>query len=296
MKKIIVGSRDSKLAVAQTKLVIERLKKYNELAIEIKTFRTSGDMLSTQSVDQVTTKGLFVKELDEALREKKIDLAVHSLKDMPMEVAEDLPIVALMKRGDPRDVAVFRKGVYDGRNHFTAMKVGTSSVRRSIQFMSLYHEAKVEAVRGNVLTRLKKLESGQYDALILAAAGLKRLGLEDRIGMYFDVDEIMPAAGQGILAVQARKGMDVSFLNEINEEDTMVVAKAERAYVKELNGGCESPVAAYGEIKNNKLYLSGLFYREDTDQFYKETVIGSKDDPEAFGRDFAAYMRRRYRN
>lgn len=297
MREIIVGSRESKLAMAQTNLVVEKIKRENpEISIKVKPFTTSGDRVMAQSVDEVVGKGVFVKELEEALYDKQIDIAIHSMKDVPMEVEKDLPIVALYKRGDPREVVVFRKGLYDGKNHFTGMKVGTSSKRRKLQFEYMYREARVVPVRGNVLTRLKKLSEGECDALLLAAAGLKRLGRSDLIDMYFDVEEILPAAGQGALAVQARAGMDVSFLRGINDPDTVEAVKAERAYVKELSGGCESPVAAYAEIKNEKVYLSGLYYREDTNQFYKETVIGRKGEPEKLGKEFAAYMRKRYKN
>ncbi|MDO5519133.1 MAG: hydroxymethylbilane synthase [bacterium] len=297
MNKLVVGSRESKLAIAQTKLVIAQLQKEDPtLEVEIKTFKTSGDRLQTQSVDMVTNKGLFVKELEEALCEEKIDFAVHSLKDIPMEVPEKLPIVAMPKRGDPRDVVVFKKGCFDGLNHFRNMRVGTSSIRRRVQLQALYKEARVEEVRGNIITRLRKLEDGEFDAILLAAAGLQRVGLENRIGMYFETDEILPAAGQGVLAIQARKETDASLLQAINDQETAMIATAERAYVKELGGSCTSPVAAYGQIKNNKLYLSGLFYREDTNHFYKETIIADKEDPEASGVSFAKYMRKRYRS
>ncbi|MDO5293911.1 MAG: hydroxymethylbilane synthase [bacterium] len=296
MKRLVVGSRESELAIAQTNLVIAKLKKeYPALEVEVKTYKTSGDRLQTQSIDVLTNKGLFVKELEEALLEGEIDFAVHSLKDMPMDVPEELPIVAVTKRGDPRDVVVFKEGSFDGLNHFPNMRVGTSSMRRKIQFQALYKEARVEEIRGNIMTRLKKLEDGEFDAVLLAAAGLQRVGLENRIGMYFEVDEILPAAGQGVLAIQAKREEDNSLLQAINDEETFLIATAERAYVNELGGPCTSPVTAYGEIKTHKLYLTGLYYREDTNHFYRETIIADREAPEASGVSFAKYMRRRYR-
>lgn len=274
-----IGSRESKLAVAQTNLVIEEIKKKRpDIQIELVTFKTTGDKILHKTLDKVGGKGLFVKELDQALMDGRIDLAVHSLKDVPMEENEELPIVAYVKRGDPRDVLVLQnsseqEGIYKNeKDAFWLSCVGTSSMRRKLQLQKLWGTAQVKSVRGNIHTRLKKLEDGEYHALILAAAGLIREGLEKKISYYFEPEEMLPAAGQGILAVQCRKDFPEEEIMWLNDRETEIAAKAERGFVRALNGGCSSPVAAYAKVKENEICLRGLYYRE-SDGFW---TIGEK--------------------
>ena len=204
--KIIIGSRESKLAVLQSEMVRDYIKEKNpEMEVEILTMKTTGDIILDRTLDKVGGKGLFVKELDKALMDGRSILSVHSLKDMPMEVPEELPLLAFSRREDPRDVLVLPEGV---SKLDKSKPLGCSSLRRTLQLKKLYPDMEVKSIRGNLQTRLRKLDEGQYSALILAAAGLKRLGLESRINRYFTEDEIIPAAGQGILAVQGRKGED----------------------------------------------------------------------------------------
>ena len=193
-RKIVVGSRESRLAIIQTEKVMEHIRRsHPEIELEMMTMETTGDKRLDVTLDQIGGKGLFVKELDKALLDGRIDLAVHSLKDMPMDESKVIPIVRYSPREDVRDVLVLPKGVeeWDGRGI-----IGCSSFRRRIQAERLFKEAEFRSIRGNVITRLEKLDRGEYDALILAAAGLKRLGLEYRISRYFSMDEILPAAGQ----------------------------------------------------------------------------------------------------
>lgn len=226
-----------------------------------------------RTLDKIGGKGLFVKELDMALMEKRSDISVHSLKDMPMEVPRELPVLAYSKREDPRDVLVLPKG----KTEIDFSKpIGCSSLRRILQLQSLYPQAKFESIRGNVQTRLRKLDEGLYSATILAAAGLKRLGLEERISRYFSVEEMLPAAGQGILAVQGRAGEDYSWLSDYQDEDAKDAALAERGFVKRLDGGCTSPVAAYARIQGEKLILTGLYYSESKKIYRKKTVTGDR--------------------
>ena len=210
MRKVIIGSRESKLAVIQSEMVKAYIEEHAPMTqVEILTMKTTGDKILDKTLDKIGGKGLFVKELDKALLEKKSDISVHSLKDMPMEVPSELPLVAFSKREDPRDVLVLPQG----ETELDLTKpIGCSSQRRILQLKSIYPNAVCKSVRGNVQTRLSKLDSGEYSALILAAAGLKRLGLENRISRYFEPEEMIPAAGQGILAVQGRAGEDVSCL------------------------------------------------------------------------------------
>lgn len=274
MKKIRIGSRESRLAVIQSEMVMEYLKeKFPDGDISILTMKTTGDKILDRTLDKIGGKGLFVKELDMALMDRRSDISVHSLKDMPMEVPDELPVLAYSKREDPRDVLVLPKG----KTEIDFSKpIGCSSLRRILQLQSLYPQAKFESIRGNVQTRLRKLDEGLYSATILAAAGLKRLGLEERISKYFSVDEMLPAAGQGILAVQGRIGEDYSWLEDYQDEDAKDAALAERGFVKRLDGGCTSPVAAYARIEEETLILTGLYYSERKKIYKKKTVKGDR--------------------
>ena len=291
-KRIVIGSRKSRLAVIQTKSVADYIEKtHPELDVEIRTLETTGDKRLDVTLDKIGGKGLFVKELDKALLDGKIDLAVHSLKDMPMEESRELPIAAFSRREDARDVLILPKGVkrWDKKG-----RIGCSSFRRRIQGKRLFPEAEFRSIRGNVITRLEKLDAGEYDALILAAAGLLRLGLEERIHQYFSVEEILPAAGQGILAVQGRKGEDYSFLQGYGDLSSAYIAKGERAFVRFLGGGCSSPVAAYGSIQSGKLVLKGLYHIEGTENYAIGHIEGKMAEAEELGTSLAEKMRKRY--
>lgn len=292
--KIIIGSRESKLAVLQSEMVRDYIKEKNpEMEVEILTMKTTGDIILDRTLDKVGGKGLFVKELDKALMDGRSILSVHSLKDMPMEVPEELPLLAFSRREDPRDVLVLPEGVSELDK---SKPLGCSSLRRTLQLKKLYPDMEVKSIRGNLQTRLRKLDEGQYSALILAAAGLKRLGLESRINRYFTADEIIPAAGQGILAVQGRKGEDYSFLNGYCDEEAWAAGRAERAFVKLLDGGCSSPVAAHAEISGDELYLRGLYYNEKDGSYVTGTLRGDKADAESLGRELAETLRKKGEN
>lgn len=202
MSKLIIGSRESRLAVVQAELVRDMLMRAHPgLEVEIKTYKTTGDMILDRTLDKVGGKGLFVKELEKALADGRVDILVHSCKDVPMEVDEKIPLVGAVKREDARDVLVLPEGAAELD---LSRPFGCSSRRRAIQLLRLYTGCTVKPVRGNVLTRLEKLDRGEYGALVLAAAGIKRLGLEERISKYFDAGEIIPAACQGIRHVTIR--------------------------------------------------------------------------------------------
>ena len=280
-KKVVIGSRESKLAVLQSQMVKDYIvSKYPEIDVEILTMKTTGDKILDRTLDKIGGKGLFVKELDRALLEGRSQLSVHSLKDMPMEISEKLPILAFSKREDVRDVLVLPK---DCETLEPSKPIGCSSLRRKLQLKEIYPDMQVKSIRGNLQTRLEKLDNGEYSALVLAAAGLKRLGLENRISRYFDTEEMIPAAGQGILAVQGMDGLDYEFLEGYDDLQARQAATAERAFVKYLNGGCTSPVAAYGEIENGQLKLTGLYYEEETGHYLKGSKIGSLSETEKLG-------------
>ena len=230
--KLRVASRESRLAVIQSQQVMETLAQLHpELELELVTMKTTGDRILDRTLDQIGGKGLFVRELDETLRSGRAELSVHSCKDLPMEEPADLPLLAFSCREDPRDALVLPRGV---QALDRTRPVGCASLRRTLQFQVLYPDARVEPVRGNVLTRLRKLDEGQFSALILAVAGLRRLGLEERISRIFTPEEMLPAAGQGILAVQGRMDLDPACLAGLDDPD------AGRRLLRAYGGLCPS--------------------------------------------------------
>lgn len=269
---IVIGSRDSKLAVVQSDMVIEFLKAaHPACTVELATFKTTGDKILDRRLDQIGGKGLFVKELDAALRAGECDYTVHSCKDLPMDIPEDLPLVCFSAREDPRDVLVFPHGASEPD---WSLPIGTSSRRREVQLRELFPEATFASVRGNLQTRLRKLDEGGYGALVLAAAGLKRLGLGDRIGRYLSVDEVIPSAGQGVLAVQGRTDADAALFDGFADEAVACAVGAERAFVARLDGGCSSPIAAHAQVEGGEVVLRGLYYDEDAEQVRRGCVRG----------------------
>lgn len=288
--KIKIGSRESALAVIQSRMVMDAIARtVPEAELELVTMKTTGDRILDKTLDQIGGKGLFVKELDQALRDGRADFTVHSLKDMPMEVPEDLPLAAFSKRADPRDALVLPEGVTELD---PSKPIGCSSRRRQLQLKALFPQMDVKPVRGNVQTRLKKLQDGEFSALVLAAAGLKRLGLEDRISRYFSPEEMLPAAGQGILAVQTRQGVDTACLAGVHDPDAACCALAERAFVRALDGGCSSPVAAYAVVEGETLTLTGLYVSPDETVVRKGSLSGPKAEAETLGETLAAMLKK----
>ena len=291
MKKLVVGSRESRLAVIQTQLAIQAIRACQPgLEVELLTMKTTGDKILDRTLDQVGGKGLFVKELDAALLAGRVDLTVHSSKDLPMETDPRLPLVAFSRRADPRDALVLPAGVTELD---PAKPIGCSSLRRQLQLKALFPQMKTAPVRGNVLTRLEKLDRGEYAALVLAAAGLERLGLAGRVSRYFSVEEMLPAAGQGILAVQARADFDPACLREFHDPDSRDCLLAERAFVRALDGGCSSPVAAYAKVDGEALTLTGL-YVDSHGEARRQTISGPRGQGERLGAALAQDLRREH--
>lgn len=271
--KIRVGSRDSKLAVIQSEMFIESIKESNEkIDVELITMKTTGDIILDKTLDKIGGKGLFVKELDKALMEDRVDFTVHSLKDMPAEISEELPILAYSKREDPRDVLILRAGT---KELDKSKPIGCSSLRRTLYLKDLFPDMEFKPIRGNVQTRLNKLDSGEFSAIVLAFAGIKRLGLEDRVSRIFSTEEVLPAACQGILGVQGRKNSPADVLEAFNDKESQIIAEAERAFIKTLEGGCSAPTAAFAELNDEQIFIRGFFVREDGTQV-KDEIRGSK--------------------
>ncbi len=284
MSVIRVGSRESRLAVIQAELVMDAIRRQDPAAeLELVTMKTTGDRILDRTLDRVGGKGLFVKELDTALLEGRVDLTVHSLKDLPMEPHPDLPVIAFPRRADPRDVLVLPAGVAELD---LSRPIGCASRRRKLQLERLFPGVEVLPVRGNVQTRLAKLDGGEYGALVLAAAGLERLGLSDRAARYFTPEEMLPAAGQGILAVQARAGETFPWTGALNDAAAEACARAERAFVRVLDGGCSSPVAAYARLSGEELLLAGM---DETGR--RDTIRGPWKDAEVLGETLGRRMK-----
>ncbi|MDE7010443.1 MAG: hydroxymethylbilane synthase [Oscillospiraceae bacterium] len=283
--KIRVGSRESRLAVLQAELLVEAVRAARpDIEWEIVTMKTTGDRILDRTLDKIGGKGLFVRELDQALREGRVDVTVHSCKDLPMEEDPELPIAAFSRREDPRDALILPEGAAELD---FSRPIGCASLRRKIQLQKLFPQASIEPVRGNVLTRLEKLDGGQFSALVLAAAGLKRLGLEGRISRIFSADELLPAAGQGILAAQVRSGEDASWLAPFADRESGVRARGERSFVKALDGGCSSPIAAFAVVEGEALPLTGMGAGGE-----KSALTGPAGQPEELGRALAERMRK----
>ena len=282
--KLRIGSRESVLAVKQSQLVMEAIRAFDPgIELELVTMKTTGDKILDRTLDKVGGKGLFVRELDAALLEGRVDITVHSCKDLPMETDPRLPLAAFSKREDPRDALVLPAGKTELE---ASLPIGCASRRRAIQLAALYPDMEVAPVRGNVLTRLRKLDEGQYAALVLAAAGLKRLGLEGRIARYFTAEEIIPAAGQGILAVQTRAGEDYHCLAAVADREGTACALAERAFVRALDGGCSSPVAAHGVVDGDTLVLTGM-----DENGRRDRISGHMTEAEQLGETLAWRMK-----
>ena len=254
--KVRVGSRDSVLAVRQAQIVMESIRAgHPDIELRHLTFKTTGDKILDKSLDLIGGKGLFIKELELALANGRIDIAVHSYKDMPYEDTKGLPIVALSKRDSPFDALVMPEGITELDK---SKPVGSSSLRRTVQFKRLYGDILIKPVRGNVHTRLSKLDKGEYSALILAEAGLNRLALQSRVNHVFTVGEMIPSGSQGILAVQGRHGEDYPYLEGFHDSESEIVSKAERQFLRTLDAGCSAPTAIYAKLHGNELLLTGM--------------------------------------
>ncbi len=289
MRSVIrIGSRESLLAVRQAEIIRDQILSAGpDLSVEIITMKTTGDKILDKSLARIGGKGLFVKELDRALMDGRIDIAVHSLKDMPMEENPEFPVLAYSKREDPRDVLLYRQGICKLPEHAV---IGTSSMRRLVQMKKLWPGCTFQGIRGNVQTRMKKLETEGYDATLLAAAGLKRLGMEHVISRYLSVDEVIPAAGQGILAVQGKKGEVADWIKQIDVQESRSAALAERQFIRVTGGDCTSPCAAHAQVSGNELKLTGLYYNEAAEEYTVDVIVAETSKARQAGEILAERM------
>jgi len=278
--KIIIGSRGSQLALWQANWVKTELEYlYNNIDINIRVITTSGDKIQDVPLANIGGKGLFVKEIEEALLAKEIDLAVHSMKDVPMELPAELGISVITKRENPLDALISYKGEILS-NLPNGATIGTSSLRRSSQLLKYRADFKILPLRGNVDTRLRKVKEGNYDAILLASAGLNRLGWANRITEEISHEILLPAMGQGALGIETRLGDTKTYdlISPLNHNKTHYAVSAERALVTKLNGSCQVPIGAYGKVENGLIILKGLVASLDGKTIYKSEKIGPVDD------------------
>ena len=292
--RLIIGSRGSRLALWQAEQAKARLMDLNpDLEIQIDVIKTTGDV-KPDPLSVIGGKGVFTKELEEALLDKRIDIAVHSLKDLPTILPEQLGISAICEREDPRDALVLRAGTTADslRDLPAGSVVGTSSQRRLAQLKALRSDLSVKDLRGNVDTRVRKLDEGQYDALILASAGLIRLGLQDRISAAIRTSEMLPAVGQGAIAIEIRADDEVATeaTSKLNHRETELACRAERAFLRGLGGGCQFPIAAHATIEGQSLQLEGLVAHPSGEEILRSRNAGSPDQPEEVGAQLAEQL------
>jgi len=274
--KLIVGTRGSKLALVQTKQVIDELIKfYPKLNIDIKIIKTTGDMIFDRDLSKIGGKGLFIKEIEEALLRNEIDFAVHSMKDVPHTLPIDFQIGAILKREDPKDVLIARNNLCLKDLQIGSI-IGTGSLRRMLQLHNIRPDLNIKPIRGNIDTRISKLVNGEFEGIIIAAAGLKRLGWKQanneiffnnllknnaNLGVeYLEADNFIPAVGQGALAIEIRDNDSEVFniIKILNNHDDAICVETERAFLKEIDGGCEIPIGAYATLKDEEITLSGF--------------------------------------
>lgn len=290
--KVVIGTRKSVLAMWQAEYVADRLRKqYPTLSVELLPMSTKGDEILNKPLAEIGGKGLFIKELEYLLLEGKADLAVHSLKDMPAEVPAGFAIAAVTDREDPRDA--FVSPAYENLADLPAgAVVGTSSLRRQSQLLHMRGDLRIVPLRGNVQTRLRKLDEGQYDAVILAAAGLKRLGLGERIRSYLSTDDSIPAAGQGVMAVEIRESDTElrDMLSFLHNESVASAIRAERAFLGCVGGDCKVPAGAFAVSEGDRLKVEAFISSVDGKEFYRTAMEGAITDADTLGTSIASVL------
>jgi hydroxymethylbilane synthase len=286
-RSLVIGSRGSKLALWQAEQAQALLLSSQPgLSVSIEIIKTTGDV-KRDPLSVIGGKGVFTKELEDALLDGRIDLAVHSLKDLPTILPEQLSIAAICEREDPRDALVLRENsrMASVLELSANSVVGTSSQRRLAQLKSRRPDLVIKDLRGNVDTRIRKLDEGQYDALILASAGLRRLGLQHRISLAISIDEMLPAVGQGAIAIETRSDNElaVQSVRKLEHHETRLACLAERAFLRTLGGGCQFPIAAHGMVNGQELQLEGLVAKPDGSRILRDILSGSTEQPEELG-------------
>jgi hydroxymethylbilane synthase len=290
MTHLILGSRGSKLAIWQTEYVASQLRNaVPGISLDIKIIKTTGDKILDVSLSRIGDKGLFTKEIEKELLDGSIDMAVHSMKDLPSVLEPGLCIGAVLPRENPADVLLARKGLRFEDLPKSAV-IGTSSLRRIAQIRRLRPDIKLVDMRGNVETRIRKMQDEGLDGIVLAYAGVKRLGFEALISDYLDAKMLLPAVGQGAIAVEVRQGDtgNLELLQKINHEATFLATLAERSFLRVLEGGCQVPIGCYSEVHNHQIIIDGLVASLDGQQVFRGTKRGSCEKASQLGEELAA--------
>lgn len=288
--KIVVGTRGSNLALVQTNWVVDQLKKANpDVEFEVKIIKTKGDLIKDLPLDKIGDKGLFVKEIEKSLLNKEIDMAVHSMKDMPSYLPKGLKFASSPMREDPRDVLIFKEGYKSIEDLPNGAKIGTGSKRRKYQLLKHRPDLEIVPIRGNIETRIKKIETENLDGVVLAASGLKRAGLEEKIDYYIPTDIMLPAPAQGILALEIRENDEETenIINSIKDDTTKVQIDAERGFLIGVNGSCHIPMGAYCDIDGDKIKLTGLYGDGDGKKIIIQSQEGTIEDAPKIGYELA---------
>ena len=295
--KLVVGTRGSNLALVQTNWVVEQLKKNNpDIEFEIKIIKTKGDLIKDLPLDKIGDKGLFVKEIEKSLLDKEIDMAVHSMKDMPSYLPEGLKFAHSPRREDPRDALIFREGYKTLEDLPQGAKIGTGSKRRKYQLLKHRPDLEIVPIRGNIETRIKKIETENLDGVVLAASGLRRAGLEEKIDYYIPTDIMLPAPAQGILALEIREDDKETekIIDSIKDNITKVQIDAERGFLIGVNGSCHIPMGAYCEVDGEKITLTGLYGDGDGKKIVIQSKEGTLADAQKIGYELAKSVLKEY--
>ena len=295
--KLVVGTRGSNLALVQTNWVVDQLKKENpEVEFEVKIIKTKGDLIKDLPLDKIGDKGLFVKEIEKSLLDGEIDMAVHSMKDMPSYLPEGLKFAHSPKREDPRDALIFKEGYKSLDDLPQGARIGTGSKRRKYQLLKHRPDLEIVPIRGNIETRIKKIETENLDGVVLAASGLRRAGLEEKIDYYIPTDIMLPAPAQGILALEIREDDKETekIIDSIKDNITKVQIDAERGFLIGVNGSCHIPMGAYCEVDGEKITLTGLYGDGDGKKIVIQSKEGTLADAQKIGYELAKSVLKEY--
>ena len=295
--KIVVGTRGSKLALIQTNWVIDKLKeRYPEIEFETKIIKTKGDLIQNVSLDKIGDKGLFVKEIEQQLIDNKIDMAVHSMKDMPSSLPEGLKFASIPKREDARDVLVLKDGYSSINDLPIGSKIATGSKRRKYQLLKHRPDLNIVPIRGNIDTRIKKIVDENLDGVVLAAAGLLRAGLEHKISYYIPKDIMIPAPAQGALAKEIRDNSTEieEIIKSLKDIETEIQVEAERGFLDGINGSCHIPIGAYCNVEGENITLTGLYGDEEGNNLITKTIEGKAFQARELGLELARIISKEY--
>ena len=295
--KLVVGTRGSNLALVQTNWVVDQLKKENPgVEFEVKIIKTKGDLIKDLPLDKIGDKGLFVKEIEKSLLDGEIDMAVHSMKDMPSYLPEGLKFAHSPKREDPRDALIFKEGYKSLDDLPQGARIGTGSKRRKYQLLKHRPDLEIVPIRGNIETRIKKIETENLDGVVLAASGLRRAGLEEKIDYYIPTDIMLPAPAQGILALEIREDDKETekIIDSIKDNITKVQIDAERGFLIGVNGSCHIPMGAYCEVDGEKITLTGLYGDGDGKKIVIQSKEGTLADAQKIGYELAKSVLKEY--